>query len=144
MDPPGPQMLAFLGWNSPTPGWRCPAQHVIGGPGPQQSCWFGYLLWGGSFMAKCVGEVSVEAQWGAEALGTLSPVVNWERSTCRNVSLSSILALQASDSGSNVTTGSRAPLSPSGCSTWLSDCKSRCTSNWWGWLHVFLLGDPQS
>ena len=68
---------------------------------------------GGCSMVRCVGEVGVKVLWEAEALGVQSPAVNWERSTCRNVGSSSIFTLWASDSGRDVTTGSRPPFSPS-------------------------------
>ena len=97
---------------------------------------------GGCSRAICVGEVGAEVLQGAEALGTWSPAVNWERSTCKNVGSSSIPVPQASDSGSDVTTGSRPPLSPSRYTTQLSNCKSRHTYNWWRQLHELLLGRP--
>ena len=51
---------------------------------------------GGCSIARCVGEVRVKVLHGAEGLGTQSPVVNWERSTCRNVGLLSMLMLWVS------------------------------------------------
>ena len=86
------------------------------------------LMWlsalGGCSIVRCVGDVAVEVLWGAEALGVWSPDVTLERSTTRKVGSLSILMPWASDSGREVTTDSRPLFSPSGYTTWLSDCKS--------------------
>ena len=104
------------------------------------------LVWlsalGGCSIARCEGEVGVKVLQGAEALATQSPAVNWERSTCRNVGSLSILTPWASDSGRGVTTGSRPPFSPSGYTTWHSNCKSRHTSSWQRFPLAILLGAP--
>ena len=97
---------------------------------------------GGCSRVSCVGEVGAKVLWGAEASGTQLPGVNWERFTYKNVGSSSILALQDSDSGSDVTISSRLLLIPSRYTTWLSNCKSRCTSNWQRWPCELLLGNP--
>ena len=98
----------------------------------------------GHSMAECREEGSVEALWGAGAMGIQLPNIMLKRSTCNSKGLQMdswrVSMSQAGGSRIKNCTGSKPPFRPSGYTTWFQHCRSLHTSSCLRCSQVLLLG----